>query len=160
WVSPVATPNFPVMANRYGQAYNCGIRRGTVSPALTVNLHVRSATFLAATGGMFGYNEWTLSPDDYTFNQDKNTWSFAYQETDDPALAGPRRPSGQVLDYTRRGVIFTIEWALANFPVDRPRVYAIGGSMGGPGALWLAFWRPDLFAGIFAGTPRVNMASL
>ena len=49
--------------------------------------------------------------------------------------------------------IESIEWTLNSFPIDRERVYAVGNSMGGSGALGIALRRGDLFAAIKANVP-------
>ena len=49
--------------------------------------------------------------------------------------------------------IRTLEWTLDSFPIDRSRVYAVGNSMGGSGALGVALSRGDLFAAIKANVP-------
>lgn len=53
-----------------------------------------------------------------------------------------------------RRCISTVEWVRDNFPVDRERIYAVGNSMGGSGALGIALCRGDIFAAI-----KVNVAA-
>lgn len=47
----------------------------------------------------------------------------------------------------------TVEWVLQQYPIDRERVYAVGNSMGGSGALGVAMCRGDVFAAIKANVP-------
>lgn len=47
----------------------------------------------------------------------------------------------------------TVEWVMKSFPVDPDRVYAVGNSMGGSGALGIAFCRGDMFAAIKVNVP-------
>lgn len=49
--------------------------------------------------------------------------------------------------------IATIEWVMDNYPIDRNRVYAVGNSMGGSGALGIAMCRGDIFAAVKANVP-------
>jgi len=50
-------------------------------------------------------------------------------------------------------VMATIEWVMEHFPIDRERVYAVGNSMGGSGALGVAMCRGDVFAAVKANVP-------
>ncbi len=49
--------------------------------------------------------------------------------------------------------IATVEWAMKNYPIDTDRVYAVGNSMGGSGALGIALCRGDVFAAIKVNVP-------
>ncbi len=49
--------------------------------------------------------------------------------------------------------IAAIEWMMEHYPIDRDRVYAVGNSMGGSGALGIALCRGDIFAAIKANVP-------
>ncbi|MFB3902527.1 MAG: hypothetical protein ACE15E_03680 [Acidobacteriota bacterium] len=50
-------------------------------------------------------------------------------------------------------VLATLQWVLANYPIDPDRVYLYGGSMGGSGGLGIAMPRGDLFAAIYIEIP-------
>ena len=62
-------------------------------------------------------------------------------------------PNGTELSPVEKRVLAEIEWVIANLPVDPERVYAVGNSMGGSGALGIAFGRGDIFAAIKANVP-------
>lgn len=49
--------------------------------------------------------------------------------------------------------IATVEWMMDNYCIDRNRVYAVGNSMGGSGALGVALCRGDLFTAIKVNVP-------
>lgn len=49
--------------------------------------------------------------------------------------------------------IATVEWVIENYNIDTERVYAVGNSMGGSGALGIAFCRGDIFAAIKVNVP-------
>ena len=49
--------------------------------------------------------------------------------------------------------IATVEWVMDNYPIDRERVYAVGNSMGGTGALGVTLCRGDIFAAIKVNVP-------
>lgn len=49
--------------------------------------------------------------------------------------------------------IDTVTWVLENFPIARNRVYAVGNSMGGSGALGVAMCRGDIFAAVKVNVP-------
>ncbi len=60
---------------------------------------------------------------------------------------------GTVPRPVERRVIDTVLYVRDNFPVDPERVYAVGNSMGGSGALGIAFPRGDIFAAVKANVP-------
>lgn len=49
--------------------------------------------------------------------------------------------------------IATVEWMLDNYNIDRDRVYAVGNSMGGSGALGVTLCRGDIFAAVKVNVP-------
>ncbi len=68
----------------------------------------------------------------------------------------------EVLGEDRKGVkpqpvenraIATIKWVMENYPIDANRVYAVGNSMGGSGALGIAMCRGDIFAAVKVNVP-------
>lgn len=62
-------------------------------------------------------------------------------------------PSGVEPGPCERRVIDTVKWVTNSFAVDARRVYAVGNSMGGSGALGIALCRGDLFAAIKVNVP-------
>lgn len=50
-------------------------------------------------------------------------------------------------------VYATIDWTVKNFPIDADRIYGVGNSMGGTGALGIAATRGDIFAAIKVNVP-------
>ncbi len=68
----------------------------------------------------------------------------------------------EILSEDRRGIkkqpvemrcIATVEWVADHYPIDRNRIYAVGNSMGGSGALGIAMCRGDLFAAVKVNVP-------
>src|SRR5439155_6239717 len=51
---------------------------------------------------------------------------------------------GQIVDYTNRRVLYTIQWWRRTFAVDPTRVYAFGISLGGACSMRLALTHPEL----------------
>lgn len=49
--------------------------------------------------------------------------------------------------------IATVEWMIENYCIDTDRVYAVGNSMGGSGALGICLCRGDIFAAIKVNVP-------
>ena len=151
WTSERGTSLFPVMANRPGLAYDCGIVRNGDGPGhpLLIRPHHRGGSFLDAVGGSGYPGEWRLTLDDPWLNWDGNTYWYGYHEDydiDSPMNVPPT--SGTVRDYTIQRVLYTLLWARQNFPIDPARVYAHGYSMGGIGSVFLALKRPDLIAAV------------
>ncbi|MBI5708729.1 MAG: T9SS type A sorting domain-containing protein [Candidatus Eisenbacteria bacterium] len=151
WTSEKGTALFPVMANRAGMVYDCGVVRNGDSPGrpLLVRPHQRGGSFLDAVGGSGYPGEWRLTLDDPWLNWDGNTFWYGYHEDYDvtsPMNVPPT--SGTVRDYTMQRVLYTLLWVRRTFPIDTTRVYAQGYSMGGVGSVFLAFTRPDLIAAV------------
>jgi len=65
-----------------------------------------------------------------------------------------------VHDYTLQRSIYTIEWVLNRFQIDRTKVYTYGYSMGGIGGLLLALKRPDLVAGVLSVVGKFDFSFL
>ncbi|MDD6799516.1 MAG: hypothetical protein PUE85_03725 [Firmicutes bacterium] len=66
---------------------------------------------------------------------------------------GDPKRSGTALQPVEKRALATVEWVLRNYPADRERVYAVGNSMGGSGALGVCLCRGDVFAAIKANVP-------
>ncbi len=49
--------------------------------------------------------------------------------------------------------IATVEWMIENYRIDTERIYAVGNSMGGSGALGICLCRGDIFAAIKVNVP-------
>jgi len=60
---------------------------------------------------------------------------------------------GTTLQPVERRVMDTVAHVLSRYPLDRNRVYAVGNSMGGSGALGLAMNHGDVFASVIANVP-------
>jgi pimeloyl-ACP methyl ester carboxylesterase len=151
WTGDHDAPSFPAMCNRPSVPYDCAVVRGgpVGRQSLTFYPHVRGGNFLALTVGTGTPGEWVLTMDDFMPTAEGNTFWFGYnQGFDITAKSNPTPTSGDVVDYTMRRVIFTLEWARSTLPVDTTRVYAIGYSMGAIGAVFTALRRPDLIAGV------------
>lgn len=65
---------------------------------------------------------------------------------------GDGRTGPTILPVEKR-CIATVEWTRDNFEIDADRIYAVGNSMGGSGALGIAMRRGDIFAAIKANVP-------
>ncbi|MBO4230003.1 MAG: hypothetical protein J5938_06615 [Clostridia bacterium] len=66
---------------------------------------------------------------------------------------GDRSRSGTGLQPVEHRILRALDWVTERFPIDCSRIYAVGNSMGGSGALGLALRRGDLFAAIKANVP-------
>ena len=66
---------------------------------------------------------------------------------------GDPAKGGQSLQPVEKRVMATIDWVMENYPIDRERVYAVGNSMGGSGALGIAMRRGDIFAAVKVNVP-------
>ena len=67
---------------------------------------------------------------------------------------GEGKPERRIeMQPVEKRALATIEWVMANYPVDEERVYLCGNSMGGSGALGLGMCRGDLFAAVKVNVP-------
>ncbi|HUK64400.1 MAG TPA: alpha/beta hydrolase-fold protein [Dongiaceae bacterium] len=162
WVTDQATPLFPAMSDRASMAYDIGLVRGGTAPnnVLWTRGHGRGGSFLSSLTGSGDPLEWRVSNDDYLPNDDVCTFYYGYHEGYDPYADGnPLPTTGVVRDYTWQRVLYTLDWALATFPVDSDRVYARGGSMGGTFALDFGLHDPGRVAAVEALVPKVDMSN-
>lgn len=67
--------------------------------------------------------------------------------------AWDRARAGTEPQPVERRCIATIEWVIENYRIDTDRIYAVGNSMGGTGALGIALCRGDIFAAIKVNVP-------
>lgn len=66
---------------------------------------------------------------------------------------GDASRSGPSLQPVERRCLDTIAWVTAHYPIEEKRVYAVGNSMGGSGALGIALGHGDRFAAVIANVP-------
>ncbi len=111
------------------------------SPApLGLYLHEWAGTHVRTTWGWPGGRTGILvAPNDFP----PQTWWYGWHES-----KWTSRPWGQgkVHNYTERRVLAFLDWVAAQWPVDRTRVFAQGGSMGGSGIYTFALRNGDRFA--------------
>jgi hypothetical protein len=89
-----------------------------------------------------------------------NTYWWGY----DAALPDADATGEDVADYTQRRALHLVGWVLDNYAgADRGRVYALGSSMGGAGAMTVGLWYARHFAYLHAvlgqGIPRNHRPS-
>jgi hypothetical protein len=151
WPSHVDRPHYPMMANRLGFAYDLGIVRGEPGAALIVRPHHREGNFLQASAGTGRPGEWRLLLDDPLHTQEVNSFWFGYHENYDLHQYYHFTPtSGVVRNYTLQRILYTLDWARRDLPIDVTRVYAYGFSMGGIGSVMLAMHAPDRIAAVMS----------
>ena len=126
------------------------VKEGTKSP-LVIALHgrgvpptsiMRFATGPAERGGYIvaapmGYNE--------------RGWYGEYESD--------RSTPPQLREYSEKDVMNVLSFMRAEFDIDENRIYIMGSSMGGAGALYLAVKHPDLWAAVAAGAPPIRRSS-
>jgi hypothetical protein len=62
---------------------------------------------------------------------------------------------GVVVNYTEEHLLYLVRWAQQYFGTDPKRTYIRGKSMGGSGAISIAFHHPDVFATVYSDVPVV-----
>ena len=85
-------------------------------------------------------------------NDPLGTWFYGY--SDQLPDGDPNR--GTVVNYTERRILWYLDHMKKDYPVDRRRVFVLGGSMGGTGATSLALRYPQRFAGADARKGATN----
>lgn len=147
---------FPAMTPRGTRTLHFGLKRGTPGGALLLHGHGRGGSFFSAMSGTGKPGEWVIAMDDYLPTDDVGDFYYGFAEAYNLGSSwnpAPRR--GRVVDYTDRGVMFLLDWAEREIGHDQKRVYAMGGSMGGSFASFLAWHHPDRIAAAMAFVPKV-----
>jgi S-formylglutathione hydrolase FrmB len=158
WVSAHDSPFAPAMWNAPSRAFNLRVRFDPAAsplprPVLLV-MHARGGNY-AATGipDLSHPEAVILSPDDWIGAAPMNTFWYG-MNAGFPAIASfPGFPN---VDFTVRRVMAELDFVQAEFPTDPARAYARGGSMGGIGAVFLAYRHPDRFAAAHAVIPKFD----
>lgn len=136
-------------------ALHFGVVRGKPGGALVLRGHGRGHSFFSGVQTTGHADETVIAPDDYLATWDVASWFFGYNNTYDPNVGNnPYASSGTVVDYIDRFVTHLIGWGQANFGTDPNRTYALGTSMGGSFAFYLAWHHPDLVAASMAVVPK------
>jgi poly(3-hydroxybutyrate) depolymerase len=65
----------------------------------------------------------------------------------------------ELREYSEKDVMNVLAFMRAEFDVDENRIYLLGQSMGGAGAMYLAVKHPDLWAAVAAGAPPIQHTS-
>ena len=157
WTTDTPTPLMPAMCNLPGRAYHFGIVKGAPGGALILTGHGRGGNFFNSIFGSGTPGEWVLSIDDYLPTGDLSSFYFGYEENYDleQPYNFPRAAGGVVNDFTEQRVMFLLDWADRTIPHDPARVYAMGVSMGGSFAFFMAWHHPDRIAGTLSVIPKV-----
>ncbi len=99
---------------------------------------------------IMGLDDWIPYPDGYGTDAGKTTSWVGYHEHYDMYSANnPTPSSGRVVIYTQHRIIHSIEWARKYLPIDTNRIYLVGVSTGGFGALITANLIPEKIAGMY-----------
>jgi pimeloyl-ACP methyl ester carboxylesterase len=157
WTTSVGTPSFPAMCNISGRPFHVGVIKGRKDGALVLHGHGRGGNFFNSFIGTGTPGEWVLSIDDYLPTGDIASFYFGYELNYDleQAINFPRTDGGLIVDYTEQRVMYLLDWANRDMPHDPSRVYAMGTSMGGSFAFFLAWHHPEQIAGALAVVPKI-----
>ena len=157
WTTNAPTPLYQAMCNLPGRAFHVGVIRGQKGGALLLHGHGRGGNFFNSFIGTGTPGEWVLSIDDYLPTGDFSSFYFGYEQNYDfdQPYNFPRTDGGMVGDFTEERVMFLLDWANREMPHDPARVYAMGVSMGGSFAFFMAWHHPDLIAGALAVIPKI-----
>jgi pimeloyl-ACP methyl ester carboxylesterase len=156
WTTNQRTPDFPAMCNVPGRAFHVGVIPGSRGGGLVLHGHGRGGNFFNSFVGTGTPGEWVMSIDDYVPTGDFSTFYFGYEGNYDiEQPINSIRTTGVVEDFTERRVMYLLDWADATMPHDPARVYAMGVSMGGSFAFFLAWHHPERIAGALAVIPKI-----
>ena len=154
--SPNDLPGLPAMWQTDGHARHFGVIRGTPGGGLILNGHGHGGSFLNSMSGSGRPGETVIAPDDYLPSWDASSFYLGYNSTYDPSIGWNYPASGGlVMDYTDRFVLHLMDWAEANLGTNPRRVYAVGSSMGGSFAFFLAWHHPERIAAAYANIPKL-----
>lgn len=96
-------------------------------------------------------DDWIPYPNGYDQDAGKTTSWIGYHENYDIYSSNnPVPTSGVVVAYTQHRIIHTIEWARKYLPIDTTRIFLVGVSTGGYGALVTAAIIPEKITGVYA----------
>ncbi|MCS6917257.1 MAG: hypothetical protein RMK52_02680 [Chitinophagales bacterium] len=96
-------------------------------------------------------DDWIPYPNGYGTDAGKSTSWVGYHEGYDIYSSNNAVPtSGVVMAYTQHRIIYTIEWARKYLPVDTTRIFLVGVSTGGYGAIITACMIPEKITGVYA----------
>jgi pimeloyl-ACP methyl ester carboxylesterase len=157
FTSHTSTLLYPAMCNQAGRAFHVGVIKGNAGAPLVMHGHGRGGSFLNSSVGTGVPGEWVLAIDDYLPTGDFASFYYGYEASYDleTPYNFPRSEGGVVVDYTERRVMHLLDWANRTMLHDRERVYAMGTSMGGSFAFFLAWRHPDRIAGALAVVPKL-----
>lgn len=157
--SPSDVPGMPATWGFDGHARHFGVIPGARGGALVLHGHGRGGSFLNSIVGTRVAGETVIAPDDYLPSYDASSFYLGYNGTYDPNLGNNYPASGGwVFDYTDRFVLYLMDWAQLNYGSDPNRVYAMGSSMGGSFAFFLAWHHPERIAAAWANIPKACAA--
>ncbi len=166
WTSHVGTPLYPKMCILPSKAFTFMIlRRGSVGlHPLVVLFHGYSSYYYGSPGNPIigtGYpDEWVLSCDDYLDNYLQSSFWYGYNDGFNWTTGLPTPTTGTNVDYTQRRVVYAIDWARANLPIDLNRVYCAGWSAGGTGATFTSHSLRDRVAAHVSWVPKLDFTFL
>lgn len=152
-------PGFPAMWGREGHARHFGLIKGAPGGALVLHGHGHGGNFLNAMVGTRRPGETVIAPDDYLPSWDASSFYLGYNSSYDPEQGWNYPASGGwVVDYTDQFVLHLMDWAQLTYGTDPNRVYAMGSSMGGSFAFFLAWHHPERIAAAWANIPKTCAA--
>lgn len=160
WVTDRDIPGYPAMCNVASLPFNFGVQKNGKAEKhpLILRLHGRGDHFLNQSNGVDNPQEYVLALDDVLPGSLTPTFWFGYDHGISISRRGKlQAPPGEgVVDYTRRRVRWTLEWALRKLPVDSARVFISGVSMGGSGAAFSLFSLGERIAAALITIPRLD----
>lgn len=151
-------PGLPALWSTDNRALHFGVVPGQPGGALVLRGHGRGHSFLSGVHTTGHAGETVIAPDDYLDTWDVASFFFGYNSYYDPTLGhNPFATLGVVVDYVDRFVMHLMDWGQATFATDPQRTYALGTSMGGSFAFFLAWHHPDRVAAAMAVVPKTCM---
>lgn len=165
-------PHFPAMTNEGSFGFNFYVlKRGNaaINPlfvfyeGLKENSLVGNGLdeFANQTNCYFlGLDDWIPYPNGYGPDAGKGTfWCGYHEDYNIYSSTNPVPTSGVVHTYTQNHVIYCINWARKNLPVDTTQVNLVGVSSGGYGVLLTSYLIPEKIASVYAIVEPDQIAS-
>ncbi len=160
WGSDRDLPGYPAMCNQPCYPFNFAVQKNGKAKThpLVVRLHGRGDHFLNHSNSLDNPQQYVLALDDELPGTVSTSFWFGYDRgLDINRRSGLVQPPGYgVVDYTRRRIAWTLDWALTKLPIDISRVYFSGVSMGGSGVAFSLFQLGGQIAAAKAVIPRLD----
>lgn len=147
FMSSRITLNGPLRMKAGWLGYDFAVyRNNAVTPqALHIRFHAGGTDFLNIITKVSG-SEVNLGVEDFLPNEETSGWIGSNENYDPLSESNTIPATGANYFYSTDRILHTLNWVIANLPVDSNRVYVEGSSFGATGALIFSLLHPEKIA--------------